>query len=341
MAEDSKKVIIDISTRSIIKILLILVGVVFLYWIRDIIVLFFVVLIIVTALSPIVDRWQKEMPRSVAVILLYVIILLLFAAAGLLIIPPLVNQIKALALNLPDYLNFLSPSWQSLHNLTNVSQKTLLTISEQLSKFGYNIFTTTLGVLSGLVVAFTVLVLSFYLLLEQEGAKKFLLSLAPIARKEYWGEVANKIALKMGAWLRGQLLLMLIVGLLDLIGVLIFRVPYPLALGVWAALTEIIPYIGPWLGLIPAVIIAFAVSPWTALFILIWYVLVQQVEAQFLVPRIMGKALGLSPVIVILAILIGAKLLGILGVLLAVPIAAALSVIAQEYPHFKRAGSSK
>ncbi len=341
MPQETKKIIIDISTRSIIKILLILIGLIFLYWVRDIIVLFFVVLVIVAALSPIVDRWQKEMPRSVAVILLYVIILLLFAAAGLLIIPPLVNQIKSLALNLPDYLNFLSPSWQSLQNLTSESQKTLLTVSEQLSKFGYNILTTTLGVLSGIVVAFTVLVLSFYLLLEPEGPKKFFLSLAPIAKKDYWADVANKIGLKMGAWFRGQLLLMVIVGLLDFIGVVIFRVPYPLALGVWAALTEIIPYVGPWLGLIPAVIIAFAVSPWTALFILIWYVLVQQVEAQFLVPKIMGKALGLSPVIVILAILIGAKLLGLLGVLLAVPIAAALSVIVQEYPHFKNAPNSK
>ncbi|HLB95414.1 MAG TPA: AI-2E family transporter, partial [Patescibacteria group bacterium] len=94
--------------------------------------------------------------------------------------------------------------------------------------------------------------------------------------------------------------------------------------------------IGPWLGLLPAFLIALSISPLKALLILIAYLIIQQLEAQFLVPKIMGKAVGLSPVIIILAVLAGAKLMGVLGVVIAVPVAAAISVLLQEWPNLKR-----
>ena len=149
-------------------------------------------------------------------------------------------------------------------------------------------------------------------------------------------EVMNKIGFKMGGWLRSQFILMIIVGVADGIILMILGVPYALTLAVWGGLTEVIPYIGPWLGLIPAFIVAFTISPLKGLLIFIAYIIIQQLESQFLVPKIMGKAVGLSPVIIILAILIGAKLMGILGVLIAVPAAAAISVIIQEWPEIKK-----
>lgn len=341
MPDNKERVVVNVSLRTIVSFFVVLIGIVLLYIIRDIIVLFFIVLIMVAALNPIVDRWQKDMPRSLAVGFLYLIIFLVLIAAGVLIVPPLVEQVQQFANDLPDFLRSLFPIFQSLRNVTSESQKALLSISQQLSQFGGNIVSTTLGFLGGVVAAFTIFVMSFYMLLEKEGAKKFFLSIFPSEQKEEIVETINKIGLKMGAWLRGQLALMLIIGVLDLVILLVLRVPFSLALAVWAGLTEVIPYIGPWLGLIPAVIIAFTVSPLTALIVFILYVAVQQIEAQFLVPKVMEKAVGLSPVVVILALLIGAKLAGLLGVIIAVPAAAALSVVVQEYPRLKEAFDKK
>lgn len=341
--ESPQKVIFEISTKSVLKIVIFILGLMFLYLIRDVLLLFFVVLIIVAALNPIVNKWQSEIPRRLAIVLLFVVIILGFIVAGLLVLPPLISQLQKLALDIPNLVSKLSPFLHPSGNISSESQRMLLSFSSQLSNvgrdilsvLGKNLLNTTIGFAGGLVAAFTVLVSSFYLMSDEQNIKKAFLAL-PIEKKEQLANIVNKIGVKMGGWLRGQLLLMLIVGSLDFIGLLIFRINFPLTLGVWSGLTEVIPYIGPILGGIPAVIIAFLQSPWQGLAILIWFVIVQQIEAQFLVPKIMGKAVGLSPVIIIFAILIGSKLMGVLGVLLAIPAAAAISVFIQEYPNLKK-----
>ena len=136
----------------------------------------------------------------------------------------------------------------------------------------------------------------------------------------------------MGSWLRGQLLLMFIVGAVNGIGLAILGVPYAFLLGLWAGLTELFPYVGPVAGAIPGVFIAFtALGPVKALIALIIYIVVQQLESNFLIPKIMGRALGLSPVAVIFALLIGGKLFGFIGLLLAIPVAAVLAVVYEEW----------
>lgn len=326
-----------IPTETILKVVAVLAALWFLWMIRDIAVLFFIVLIIVAALSPIVDRWSTRMSRPLAITLLYGMIVTVLVLALSLIIPPLVVQMRDLARNLPDYVQNLLPSG-SLRDVVSLSQASLSTISNQLANIGSSLYSTTSAFLSALFSVFTVFILSLYLLLEEKGARKFFLSLIPNEeRRQRIVDAVEKIGLKMGAWVRGQLLLMLIVGLLNMIGLYILGVPYALTLGIWAGLTEIIPYVGPILGAIPAVAIAFGESPLIGALVIGLFVLVQQLEAQFLVPKIMQRAVGLSPVIIILAILIGAKLMGILGVVLAVPLAAGLSVLFQEeWPKLKQ-----
>jgi predicted PurR-regulated permease PerM len=109
-----------------------------------------------------------------------------------------------------------------------------------------------------------------------------------------------------------------------------------MVLGLWGGLTEVIPILGPWLGLIPAALVALTVSPLTAVLVIAAYILIQQAEAQFLVPKVMGKAVGLSPVIIIITLLIGAKLFGVVGAVVAVPVAAVISVIVQEWPEIQK-----
>lgn len=329
MPNGPHRTVFDISNATIIKVIVAILAFLFIKSIADILVLLFVVLVVVAALDPIVDKWSKEMPRKLAVVLLYLIILLVIVATGLLITRPLVTQLQQLANNLPDYIKYINPT---VKQIANESQKTLFSLSNELSQVGFNLLSTTLGVIGGVVAAVTVLVSSFYLLMEQQGAKKFFLSVVPSDHKEDLVDIITKLGDKMGAWLRGQLFLMVIVGVLDVIGLLILGMPYALALGIWAGLTEVIPFAGPVLGAIPAILIALSVSPLEAILVTALFVIVQQVEGNFLVPKIMGRAMGLSPVIIIFAMLIGAKLMGVLGIVLAVPAAGVVSVLVQEYP---------
>ena len=333
---NSNKVKIEISTATILKIIGVFALVWFLYAIREIVVLFFVVLVIVAALGPLVDRMSKHIPRVLSVVILFLAFLGILTAIGFLIIPPIVNQIGQLANNLPFYIDKFGPILSNYQNSLGNYQEGLLNISSQLSKFSSGLYTTTVGFISGLVGAITILILSFYMLLEQNALKHFLHQTLPLEHKEKIFDIFRKIGEKMGGWFRGQILLMIVIGALYGIALPIVGVPYALTLAVWGGLTEVIPYVGPWLGLVPALIIAFTVSPLTALIVLIIYLVIQQLESQFLAPKIMGKAVGLSPVIIILALLAGAKLMGVTGMIIAVPAAGAISVLIQEWLNLKK-----
>ncbi len=327
--QNEQKIIVDIPLRTILKVFLTALGILLLYLLKDVILLFIFVLIFFSVLNPIVTKWEEEMSRRAAIASLFFIILLFIIAAGLLIVPPLVTQFQSFINNIPDYLKSIptlnaNPAFKEL-------QKSVFSLSGQIGKFGLTIFNTTVGFFGGLVAIFTVLVSTFYLLSEKNNAAKFVKNLN-FNHKEAYYKLFERIGEKLGLWMRGQLLLMLIVGALDFTGLLILGIPYALTLGVWAGLTEIIPYVGPILGAIPAVLIAISLGPVKALLVVAVFVIVQQIEAQFLVPRIMSRAIGLSPVIIIFSILIFGKLFGLVGVLLAVPIAATLGVFFHEYP---------
>lgn len=326
----------DISTTTILKVIFAIFLVWFIYAVRDIVLLFFIVIVIVTALSPLVDRMSQHIPRILSLIILSVALLGGLVGVGFLIIPPIVNQISQLAINLPDLISHVGPLYETWQPRIANYQESLINLSSQLGGISSGIYSTTLGFIGGIIALFTILVLSFYMLLEQNAIKNFIGQTIPVEHKDKIIEIMHKIGDKMGKWLRGQFVLMVIIGILDGVALGVLGVPYALTLAVWGGITEVIPYVGPWLGLIPAAIIAFTVSPVKGLFILIAYVVIQQLEAQFLAPKIMGKAVGLSPIIIILSLLVGAKLMGILGVIVAVPAAAAIGVIIQEWPEIKK-----
>lgn len=328
--------LIDISWWSLIKILVV-VGALWILWlIKSVLVLGFFVVVMVAALSPVVDKWSQKIHRGFAVSLIYLMILFIIGLIAGMIIPPLAVEIQDLALSLPSLYTRLASFIGSSIGNASISTQLLDSVSQGLSSVGSSLVSTTRSVVDGIVSVFTVLVLSFYLLLEEKGGRKLLIRVLPVENREQIALIAQKIGLKMGAWLRGQLTLGILIGIIDFIILLLLGVPFALTLAVWAGVTELIPYIGPVLGAIPAVIVGFTISPLTGFLVLIAYVLIQQIEANFLVPKIMGKAVGLSPVVIIFAILIGAQLAGVLGIIIAVPAAAAISVLVQEWPTLKR-----
>ncbi len=336
-----KHIFIKIAPQAIIAIILSVLGLWVLYQIRDIIVLFLIIVAIVVTLSPVIRSWEKHIARQWAIALLYAILILVFIAIFSLLLPPVFSQINELlqyldgqfATNASSGVSVFSQLRQTLS--TVLSQDTNNVFGSVFTQFQSSlnvVYSGAVNVISAIVGLGTIFVTSYYLLSEEKRLYGFLSNLIPTHKVQKANEVMQKISDKMGGWLRGQLLLMLIVGVMNGVALAILGVPYALLLGLWAGLTEFLPYVGPILGAIPGAFLAFSVLGMTKGFIAIAiYLVVQQIETHFLVPKIMGKALGLSPLFIIFALLIGGKLLGFIGLIIGVPIAAVLSVIYEEW----------
>lgn len=336
----SKNTTIEISSASILKVLGVLVALWFIYIIRDIVAIIFVSLIIASALSPTVDRmtkWKIKIPRVLAVILIYLVLLGVISSIIYFVVPPMIGQLKQLADTLPSYFKTFSNLIVSLKDAStngwiNASQESLTSISNFLGSFIDNIFSRTIGFFNGAAALAMIFILTLYFVLDEDGIRKFFISLFPLRQKIRITNIASKIGLKLGGWLRGQIILGFVVGIIVYIGLTLMQIPYALTLGILAGILEIIPIIGPIFSAIPAILIAFTISPTTALMVTVFYILVQELENKLLVPKVMQHAVGLNPVTIIIIILIGAKLMGILGILLAVPITSVAYVILEEWP---------
>jgi predicted PurR-regulated permease PerM len=336
-----QQVDINIPVKTIITVVLSLLGLWVIYQIRDIVSLFLIVLILVIAFSPLIQSWERYMPRTLAIIVLYTILLFSILIISALIIPVVLNQLSSFLGYLETnfmHFGFSSDNFieQLRSNLNLVLQgENSQALTQLFSQFRGSlgtVYSTTLGFLGGIVAVFTVLISSFYLLLEEKNVYRFIQSVVPVSKHKKIEVIIEQISQKLGNYLRGQLLLMAVVGLVTGIALAILGVPYAFLLGVWAGVMELLPYVGPVLGAVPGVFLAFTtLGVVKGMIAIVIYFLVQQIENQFLVPKIMSRALGLSPVVIIFALLIGGKLFGFLGLILAVPVAAVLSVIIQEW----------
>ncbi len=326
---------INIAASTILRAVLILLALVFLYLIRDILMVVFVAIIIAAAINGPVSWLQRhKVPRLLGVIFIYLLFLLLLALIVSLIFPPLAEQIKQLTVYFPGFMEKIGLSvqeWWGHYKLDGNLQNLLGRISNKLAQATSSIFATIIGLFGGLLSAIIILVISFYLSVQEKGAKIFLVSLAPSEHRNYLADLIERIENKIGGWLRGQLLLMLIVGLLTYIGLYLLGIKYALTLALIAAFLEIVPYVGPILAAVPAVILSFFQSPFLALLVVLLYVVVQQSENYVIVPQVMRRTVGLNPIIIIVAMLIGAKLAGVLGIILAVPVAAAIAEFLKDF----------
>ena len=332
-----EKTNIEISTGTIIRTLLIILGLWFLFLIKEIISLLFISLVIVSSIEPAVN-WMhvRKIPRSLGVILVYI---LLFSIVGLSIsflIPPLTEQFRDLYLKLPEYSQRIEQSLQGVKDYFQ-TQGNILDIQNLIGQsnssfpeISGNLFSKTVGVFSGFVSTIVVFALVFYMSVKQDGINNFVALVVPKKHEEYALSLTSRIKAKIGRWMTGQLLLMVIIFALDFLGFYFIGVPYALSLAIFAGLMEIVPYVGPIVSAIPAVILGLTISPMTGLMVLILVFAVQQFENHVIVPQIMKKALGLDPIAVILALLIGLKLGGVLGAILAIPIATAIGVVIED-----------
>lgn len=334
MAIEQHKTTINVSTAALIKIVLVALLLLALYVVRDIVLMLVVSMILASAMDPLVD-WlyrKAKFPRGLSVILVYIVFIGVFVTVVYFLIPPMIQQFSQLAGRLSDLRNDIANQTGTLARVIDQIgiSRGLSSLGDSFNSLLGNFLQTTLGVVSGIVQLIAVLAISFYLISSENGMKNLVKSLAPFKHQAYAVRVTEKIQQKIGAWLLGQLLLSGFIFLLTFIGLTILGVHNALALALLAGLLEIVPYLGPVLSAVPAIFVAFVQSPPLALFVLILYVVVQQIENYILVPKVMGRTVGANPVVILLAVLIGFKLGGIIGMLISVPIVAAASVFIND-----------
>lgn len=329
---------VDVSFHSIMKFFAVTFLLLFLYFIKDILLIVLVAILLALTIDPIVDMLKKRygMPRMLGAGTLFAVALILLMAIIYIVVPPLAQQVSQLGEALPGY--FQKENWEMLlqsgSNLGLSSQDLQNVISELsggIKSGGETLVSGALGIAGGILSAILVIVMTFYLVLEDDGVEKFIRALVPDAEQKRALRVAHKIEKKLGHWLLGQLALGVIVGMLSLLGLYIIGVPYATVLALLAGVLELVPYIGPALSAIPAVLIAFSISPTLAFFTLILYFLIQQFENHVIVPKVMSKSVGLHPIIIIIAALLGGKLAGIAGMILAVPVATIIALVLEDF----------
>ncbi|HEX2911940.1 MAG TPA: AI-2E family transporter [Chloroflexia bacterium] len=315
-----------------LTIVLILLGFVFLWQIRDVVFIVFLSILLAAGIRPIVNFLQKRGPfnRSTGVLTVYLLIIGFIALLLYLTLPPLIREVQDLV------AVFVNPNTakEAINNLQvpflrDVANNLYDAASNLAKNFEIDASTISLGlnVFSILFSFITVFVIAYYWINEESGVRRFILSL--FARK-HRSEVRNiweEIEQKLGAWVRGQLLMMLLIGVISGIGYTVMGLPFSLGLGVFAGLTEIIPVIGPFLGGGAAMLVALTQSLPLAIIVVVFVFILQFFEGNVLVPKVMQHAVGVSSLTVIIGLLVGSTLAGIAGAAIAVPVAATIQVV--------------
>jgi len=355
--KEPSHVVVEFSLPCVAKATLVVIGlyllVRFVGEVQDVIIIIFVSLFLAAAFDSIVDQLQKKkIPRSVSVIGIYLIAFAVLTVFISTLIPLMAHQTLELARTITDLVANLTkeafiwelPYAENLQStlegfIANADQQAVLSnlqagleqIGAQLQNLAGNTFGAVKVIFNGVFNAILVLVLTFFIIVDEKGINHFFTSLFPSKHTEYIIAKSDAIKEKIGYWLRGQLKLMVAMTIITFVGLKILGIEYALTLAILAGLTELLPVIGPIIAAIPALLVGLNASPMTALWVLIFYFIIQQLEGNILVPLIMKKSVGLSPIIIIIAMLIGFQFLGILGVIIAVPVATAISIFIKDY----------
>ncbi len=311
-----------------------------LYHVRGAVLLIYVAAIVAIGLSPLVSAIERRedaltrhrVPRWLAILTIYLLILGTLVAIGMLVMPPLIQQMRELWTALPDLVH-RGQQWLIDRGLLS-RELSVREAVERAPVGGGDAVGTVVDALWGLVGGIaglvTILILAFYFLVEAETLVNTFVRLFPRGKRRRVDDACRRVTTKVSAWLAGQLLLGGIIGGSAALGLWLMGVPYFYVLALIAAIGEMIPIVGPLLAAVPAIAVAFSVSPGLALGVTIFFVAQQQFENHVLVPKVMERQVGVSAVVVVVALLVGGSLLGVVGAILAVPTAAILHVLVQE-----------
>ncbi|MGH9173625.1 MAG: AI-2E family transporter [Vicinamibacterales bacterium] len=334
---DPRRLIVFGVTISIVAVLLVWV----LYTVRSMLVTIYISALFAMGISPLVRLIERQsvipigtrLPRWLAILVIYAALIGAIVAIAMMVIPPLATQAEELWRALPERI---AEAQDLLVRIGILRQPITLgeAVRQTPASGGAEAFSTIFGavrnVVGGLFGLITVLLLTFYMLVESREIRSFFVRLFPRRERSRVGAISATVTHKVSAWLGGQVLLSLIIGLTSAIGLWAMGVPYFYVLALISAIGEMIPMVGPILAAIPAILVAVTVSPGLAVGVAIFFIAQQQLENTILVPKIMGRQVGLSAVNVIVALGVGSQLLGVVGAILSVPTAAIVQVLFEE-----------
>ncbi len=370
MKEDSPRLTINITPGSFLKGILIILLFWFLFYVKDIVLVVLTAVVLASGLEPLIEWFKKiKVNRLPAAIISYLCLFALIAGIVFFFVPEILNETSSFLQGLPKYFD-TTTLWNPLNinssdivlpqkivdNLsTGINNPTQLVknISESQLKIGT---TNTLGladlisgiqtlvsntssgfvkivsvIFGGLLSFILIIVLSFYLLVQEDGVTKFLGLITPIKHETYVVDLWKRSQKKIGGWMQGQLLLGILVAVILYMGLMILGIKNALLFAVFSGVLEIIPVFGPIISSIPAILAAFISGGLTAALLVVGlYIIVQQFESHLIYPVVVRKIVGVSPIVVILALIVGAKLAGFLGIILSVPLVSALMELVDD-----------
>jgi predicted PurR-regulated permease PerM len=324
---------VTITAGSMITAILFVLLIGLLFYIRDLVLIVLTAVVIASAIEPGVrGLMRRGLHRILSVIVVYLSVAVIFFSVLFFFMPPVLSDAANLLKTLPQTIESLNIS-DTTHGLlpwgtvsdTVSSADLLSTISNTLSNTTGGVFSTLSAFFGGITSFALIVVFSFYFSVQETGVDDFLRIVTPVKEQTYVLHLWKRSQDKIGKWMQGQLILAAIIGILLYLGLLIIGIKYALLLAVLAAVFELIPVFGQFLAAIPAVAVALSTGGTAeALLVAGLYIIIQQFEAHLIYPLVVKKVIGVPPLLVILALLVGFKLFGFLGVLLSVPIAGAI-----------------
>ncbi len=320
----------EITLRTILAAIVILGFIWLLIQLRLLFITFFTALVLCLTLNPIVVKLQGwRIPRPLGTALVFLLGLAVFGSAVVYGFTPLVSQIGKFLVGLSQ---LAAPLLERLPSplADELEQQVLAQLSTLSSELVDSMLGFTAALVSNIAFVLQILLFTFYLLLDWPNVKSHFVELFNRPARKRAEAVINRIEQQLGGWVRGVLILMVIVGILSFLGLWALGVEYALPLALLAAVLEILPAIGPLLAAIPALIVGFSSSLLIGIGVFVLFVVVQQIENSLIVPQIMSKAVGFSPLGTLVVLFAGVTLFGAGGLLLALPAALTLTIVVRE-----------
>jgi predicted PurR-regulated permease PerM len=323
----------SVAFRASLAVLLVVLAAWWLYLVREVLVTAFLALIIASAIhAPVAALEARGIRRVLAVLIVY---LVLFAVVGVmlaLLIPPLVRQASDFATDLPNIVGRLSEDVNAFLAQLGLSSdaNVIDSILGQLGSLG-GILTRIPGVAVGFLSALLLVTfLSALMILERDRARTWSMRFVAAPDRPAWDSLIRKAGDRLGAYVRGQLLIMTVTGVGSYIGLTLIGVPFALPLGIFAFLTEAVPIAGPIIAGVFMILVALTQSPGAAVLTLVLVAIIQQAESLILVPVIQGRLISISPVVALLAVLAGSAIGDIPGAILAIPVVAIATLVIDD-----------
>ena len=336
------------SNRTVVRVILVAIAVVaalyFLWLVRSVIGMLFIAVFLAVALGPVVEFFSRRgLKRPLAILLTYVLLLLSVFGLGLLVVPPIVNGVNDFVKNVPGYVSDLRHSktfrkYDDKYKITPKLQEQAQKLPTHLSDAVSGLRDITVGIFGTIVQLVTILVMTFFLLNDGKRILAFTFRELGPDRGERIGRIGEDVYKAVGGYVAGNILISIIAGVTAYVVMMLLKLPFAVPLAVLVAFLDLIPLVGSTIaGAIVAIVAAIVGFPTKLIIWVIFEIVYQQVENNVIQPVVYRRTVAIHPLIVIVAVLIGGSLLGILGALLAIPIAATIQIVVKEWWQYRRA----